>query len=50
MKIMENNWLNLMDLSKRTLTSTGIAQHLKDKKTFTELVGEKSFELKNFKN
>ena len=36
-----------MDLSERTLTSTGIAWHLK-KKTFMELVEERSFEPKIF--
>ena len=46
MKIMENNWLNLINLSKRILISTEIAQDLK-KNIFKELVEEKSSELKN---
>ena len=44
---MENNWLNLVNLLKRILISTEIAQHLKNKKVFIELVEERSSELKN---
>ena len=46
MKIMENNWLNLINLSKRILISTEIAQDLK-KNISKELVEEKSSELKD---
>ena len=47
MKIIENNSLNLMNLFKKILLSTDIVYHLMNKKTFNELVEERSPEFKD---
>ena len=47
MKIMENNWLKLMNLLKRISISTDIAYHLKNKKIFNELIRQRSSEFWN---
>ena len=44
---MQNNLLNLMNLSKMILILTEIAYHLKNKKIFNELVEERSSEFSN---
>ena len=44
---MENNWLNLMNLLKRILTSTEIVYHMKNKKIFNELIRERPSEFHN---
>ena len=47
LKIIENNSLNLMNLLKRTLISTKISYHYKNKKKiFNELVQERASEFK----
>ena len=46
---MENNWLHLMDQIKRILLLAEIEHYLKNKKTFNELVEERSFEFWNLK-
>ena len=47
MKIIENNSLNLMNLFKKILLSTDIVYHLMNKKTFNDLVEERSPEFKD---
>ena len=44
---MENNWMNLMNLLSKTLTSKEIVYHLKNKNIFNELAKERSSEFKN---
>ena len=45
---MEKNWLNLMNLFKRILTSTAIVHNLKNKKKIcNELVEETSSEFRS---
>ena len=50
LKIMENNWLNLMKLLKRILILTEIVYHLKNQKQISnELVEEKSYKFQDLK-
>ena len=46
---MRKNWLNLTNLLKRIFTFTEIVYHLMNKKLFSRLVQEKSYEFQNLK-
>ena len=50
MKIVENNWLNLINLIKRILISIEIVYHLKNKKKITNLLKKDILNLRIEKN